>query len=357
MNEIIHSSAKLNDPSTLKNEDEIIQSIFQCIDRIFSIVRPRILLYMAIDGVAPKAKMHQQRSKRFLDARKQVFEAGRFNKCDIKPGTEFMSKLSNHLRSYICDRMSTNPAWRSIIVILSDANVPDEGEHKIMDFIRVQLSHKPSVIHHVLFSADSDMVLLGLTTHSNHFQIMREKSQPPNDETKQYVFIDLKVLRLEIENDLKKDIQPSPRWDVERMIDDWVLLCFLGGNDFLPYLPSIEFNKGDLDTLTNIYREHVLNAGGYLTEGVKPNMEYLKKILKHIGDQEHSTIKTRHLDLSHTSLNYSLGEVRHVDFRNLSILVLLLSKDIKRKFGDSAKIIKDLEIECVLMKRTWQSNT
>ena len=34
-----------------KDEDEMMVAIFEYIDRIFNIVRPRRLLYMAIDGV------------------------------------------------------------------------------------------------------------------------------------------------------------------------------------------------------------------------------------------------------------------------------------------------------------------
>ena len=124
MNGIIHPCC--NPPNGLKpqSENEMFDNIFKYIDRLIQIVKPRKLIYMAIDGVAPRAKMNQQRARRFRKVQEErekttkdhmfhetlaqqgVSQAEpteipfKFDSNVITPGTPFMNRLSEavHVR-------------------------------------------------------------------------------------------------------------------------------------------------------------------------------------------------------------------------------------------------------------------
>lgn len=194
MNGIIHNCS--HPPSTDGDvhyritEEQIVLAIFAYIDHLFTKIKPKKVFFMAVDGVAPRAKMNQQRSRRFRTAREakeQREKAERkgeklpdekaFDSNCITPGTPFMARLSKHLEYFVNKKISEDADWRGVKVILSGHNVPGEGEHKIQEFIRLskaQEDYNPNT-RHCLYGLDADLIMLGMLSHDPHFCLLREE--------------------------------------------------------------------------------------------------------------------------------------------------------------------------------------
>ena len=70
MNGIIHNCTHSDSDSATHRvtEDQMFIAIFNYIEHLFGKIKPQKLFFMAIDGVAPRAKMNQQRARRFRTA-------------------------------------------------------------------------------------------------------------------------------------------------------------------------------------------------------------------------------------------------------------------------------------------------
>ncbi|KAJ3154609.1 5'-3' exoribonuclease 2 [Geranomyces variabilis] len=355
MNGIIHPCCHPEDKPAPTTEDEMFVEIFKYIDRIMGMMRPRKVLYMAIDGVAPRAKMNQQRSRRFRAAQEAQIEideeakvrreweaAGdhmpskvkkeHFDSNCITPGTPFMANLAVALRYYVAERLHSDPAWQNLKVVLSDASIPGEGEHKIMDYIRRQRNQPgyDANTRHVLYGLDADLIMLALATHEPYFKILREdvfakdnnnkgcficgqqghmasqctgKKKEKNGEfdekskgtplsEKPFLLLHVNILREYLEIELKTLDLPFA-WSTERAIDDWVFLCFFVGNDFLPHLPSLEIREGAIDKLIALWKKNLSLWGGYLTDSGSIDMKHVQAVMADLGTVEDEIFRER----------------------------------------------------------------
>ncbi len=88
---------------------------------------------------------------------------------------------------------------------------------------------------------------------------------------------------------------PFP-YDFERIIDDFVFLCFFVGNDFLPHLPSLHIREGAIDSMMVIYRNLLPSMGDYLTKNGTINFEKVDILLMDISKIEEEFFKQQKIN-------------------------------------------------------------
>lgn len=255
-NAVIHDVA-----SNLSGDDDdaIIEGVMQYVVNL-----PRAgMTLLAFDGIAPLSKMRQQRSRRFLHEIQN--DQNCWDRTQISPGTPFMKRLESALLAYTASLDH---------IVVSDTSQPGEGEQKI--FKRINSCIQPHPCRVVVMGLDADLILMSLISPRwNEIELWRASGER----------MIIKELHYRIEREI-----PIP---------DFMCICLLLGNDFIPALPGLRLKTSGLQEISRIYHDSrpVGCNGPWLASGTGPSVaggiriDNLGTMIVMLSKIEHSLVR------------------------------------------------------------------
>lgn len=263
---------------TLQKQQEFFKDICETVNNLVNIVQPNKRVVMCVDGPAPIAKQIQQKKRRFVSATSRSENDRSFDSNSITPGTKMMDYLSKYIDWYIKKQMSDdNSIWKKLEVIFSNEKSAGEGEHKLLSFIR---SHNRPNESYCIQGMDADLIMLSLGTQLPNFYILRE--EPPSA----YSNPNIAFYLINI-NGIRQSLIEKMRWDDNKIdrdfianyaINDFILMCFTVGNDFLPHIPAVEIIENGIEMMLDVYRT-VCEQYGHLTRVRNGKIKFCREAL------------------------------------------------------------------------------
>ena len=346
-------------------EQQLIRMVCEKIDFYVDLLKPTCRVFIAFDGVAPVAKLSQQRDRRYKswyttqiqrDIEGSEYKES-WNTSAITPGTNFMKDLNYEVSEYFnkkmakmaqmvqmcdCDPIHGASASASagkgkgighrLEYIVSNSSEAGEGEHKIFEYMRKYPEyHNSSDIVTLVYGLDADLIMLTL----NHLHITKNLylfRETPEfiksidstlDANCDYLLDipelaasivkyidnigddttrggrgarDLDKIKDNIENEtirVTTGITTNVKNERNR-ITDYIFMCFLLGNDFMPHFPALNIRTVGIDILLNVYRETLGKTNKYLTDGNKIVWKNFRDFLENIARQEDTLLMDEH---------------------------------------------------------------
>lgn len=301
-NSIIYDAVHNIDFSKLvaSDVDTIIRAVINKIDEYIFELKPDKNIYIAFDGVAPVAKLEQQRSRRYKslyqnNISKSIFKdtkADPWNTTAITPGTVFMQKLNESIR-----KKYVNPSLYNVNqIILSPSDKYGEGEHKLFEYIR-DFPEQHIGENTVIYGLDADLIMLSINhlPIASNIYLFREtphfiKSINSELEPNEMYVIDIPELARIITLNMNNGEELTTEQQKNR-IYDYIFLCFFLGNDFMPHFPSINIRTGGVDKMLNAYKATIGGTNENLTDGKKIFWKNVRKLVQHLANIEEDNFK------------------------------------------------------------------
>lgn len=251
-------------------------------------IKPTDILIICIDGIAPFAKGNQQRVRRQTSGlERTTYNIGvdmvppeeKFDTAFLTGGHPFMKDVSDKVHKWIEANLNSLPKT----IMFSDSSVPGEGEHKmfkILDEVREKIyivdgtqtmKDKNEEFYkqrHMVYALDADVGILACRKLPYNFIWLREQySLAPGARLPEAV--DIPVMREHIIKTFssEKALETRTRETDLRVINDFILLSFLIGDDFVPGMFTISFNiKFAINLFAEKYKEFTEEGYKFLSD-------------------------------------------------------------------------------------------
>jgi len=312
-NGILHRCASIKG----YNIDMMLDNIAAYLEFLVGTIKPKQTLFLAIDGVAPRAKINQQRARRYRTAcrrdllRDEVVRLKKewgqanlptddtglstFDRNVITPGTAFMRKVGDFFHAFAQKKLhSGDPLWDQLKIIVSDCFEPGEGEHKIMHYLRTQA---PLDGCHAVFGLDADLIFLCLLQKQRLMRVIRDQTDFDFDhfgdkkasERRLIQMVDIESLKRLLAIKLcGEEVEELSSKREANLIRDFCFLVMILGNDFIPHTPSLTVGNGGVNIIMKMYKNKYLieNGGETITEDGVLRMHRLQNFIKLLAKSE-----------------------------------------------------------------------
>ena len=338
--------------------NSIIKGVISKIEYYIETIDPKQQVIIAFDGVAPVAKLEQQRNRRYKswyqnEITRDIFNKDKpdpWNTTAITPGTKFMSELNAKVSVHFAKLVTDTPtSMKGPNITVSGSNLVGEGEHKLFDYIRKNpVKHADQVS--VIYGLDADLIMLSINhlpvspktylfRETPHFIGSIDSELEPDAD----YFLDIPELTEAIVSYMNsdKELTAEQKKSVSQRnkIYDYIFLGFFLGNDFMPHFPAVNIRTGGVDKMMNAYRA-TIGPNENLCDGKTIYWNNVRKMIQFLVNLEE-----QYIIVEHKSRN---SKERH-------LMPQTTPEEKFRRFEATPVFERDMEKYINPMKPYWQS--
>ena len=338
--------------------NSIIKGVISKIEYYIETIDPKQQVIIAFDGVAPVAKLEQQRNRRYKswyqnEITRDIFNKDKpdpWNTTAITPGTKFMSELNAKVSVHFSKSATDNPtSMKGPNITVSGSNFVGEGEHKLFDYIRKNpVKHADQVS--VIYGLDADLIMLSINhlpvspktylfRETPHFIGSIDSELEPDAD----YFLDIPELTEAIVSYMNSDkeltVEQKKSVSQRNKIYDYIFLGFFLGNDFMPHFPAVNIRTGGVDKMMNAYRA-TIGPNENLCDGKTIYWNNVRKMIQFLVNLEE-----QYIIVEHKSRN---SKERH-------LMPQTTPEEKFKRFEATPVFDRDMEKYINPMKPFWQS--